>query len=152
MVVAGGGAGAEGADGAAAGGGGFGIADGVLCPVRSAGRWEEQERDDGEVSAKERKTRLTALQQNPPQQDSPGTQKVLPQQVDPVGAQKGATVVEVAMQHWSVSSRQQRVFGANISRERGLPPGLKHSQLMSLARRSFALLGKTHASPGVTLR
>ncbi len=103
-------------------------------------------------SAKD-KTRLTALQQNPPQQDSPGTQKVLPQQVDPVGAQKGARVVEAAMQHWSkYSSRQQSVFGAKVSRELCLPPGLKHSQLRSRAPRSFALLGKTHASPGVTLR
>lgn len=32
------------------------------------------------------------------------------------------------------------------------PSGLKHSQLRSLAPRSFALLGKTHASPKVTLR
>ena len=49
----------------------------------------------------EKKKKRTAGQQNPPQQDSPATQNVLPQQVDPVGMQKGARSEEVGMQHWT---------------------------------------------------
>lgn len=48
------------------------------------------------------KERLTAAQQPPPQQDSPATQNVFPQHVDPVGMQKGAMLGEAGMQHWSV--------------------------------------------------
>ena len=69
---------------------------------------------------------------------------------------------EVGMEHWS------GFFNYHVSDSRGIylhrifislmmenvPSGLKHSQLMSLAPRSFALLllGKIHASPTVTLR
>lgn len=50
------------------------------------------------------KRRRTAGQQNPPQQDSPATQKVSPQHVDPFGMQKGAKLEEAGMQHCTVHS------------------------------------------------
>ena len=45
---------------------------------------------------------LTAAQQNSPQHVSPATQKVLAQQREPMGMQKGAREVEFGMQHSSV--------------------------------------------------
>ena len=152
MVVAGGGIGADGAGGAAAGAGEFGVADGVLCFVRYSGLDTEWEDGTGnsERREEERDRRRTAGQQNPPQQDSPTTQKVSPQHVDPFGMQKGAKLEEVGMQHCTVNSCQQ-VPLPHASWAQDSPSGLKHSQLISLAPRSFALLGKTHASPAVTL-
>ena len=69
-------------------------------------RWGFQGEGKGREGAKkkeriERKER-TAGQQNPPQQDSPATQNVSPQQVDPTGMQKGSKSEEVGIQHWTV--------------------------------------------------
>lgn len=119
--------------------------------VRYGGLAPEPEEDGTGIQREKR--RRTAGQQNPPQQDSPATQKVSPQHEDPFGMQKGAKLEEAGMQHCTVRSFQQVLppHLPHASRERYSPSGLKHSQLMSLAPRSFALLGKTHASPAVTL-
>lgn len=45
---------------------------------------------------------LTAAQQNSPQHVSPATQKLLTQQLEPMGMQKGVREVEFGMQHSSV--------------------------------------------------
>ena len=131
VVVAGGWAGADGAEGAAAGVCEFEVADCVLGLVRYDGivvqwdgmrRWYENlgERGRGAGKIKGRmKERHTAGQQKPPQQDSPATQNVLPQQVDPTGMQKGAKSDEVGMQHWTVFFHSQR----------STPPHLHHQSL-----------------------
>ena len=102
MVVADGGIGADGAGGAAAGAGDFGVADGVLSFVRYDGFTVEWEEGLGVLEKRRGDKRRTAGQQNPPQQDSPATQKVSPQHVDPFGMQKGAKLEEVGMQHCTV--------------------------------------------------
>ena len=90
-------------------------------------------------------------QQKPPQQVSPATQKVLAQQVEPLGIQNGAMLEEVGMQQDSVIGVNEVLLGRCVKISR-IPCGLKHSQLMLRAPRSLLLLGNTHASPAVTLR
>ena len=106
---------AEGTQGAAAGTGGFEVAGCVLVVLEMLILLLNCEGVDKIRGSKERERcgkerRLTAGQQPPPQQDSPATQNVSPQHVDPFGGQKGATLEEEAMQHWSNSSDQQIVL------------------------------------------
>ena len=62
-----------------------------------------------------KRERRTAGQQNPPQQDSPATQNVLPQQVDPIGMQNGAKSEEVGMQHCTVFSFMSAIHFARFT-------------------------------------
>jgi len=53
------------------------------------------------------RVKLTAGQQEEPQHNSPGLQNVLPQQVAFIGTQKGGTLFNDGMQHFSgYNSRQ----------------------------------------------
>lgn len=65
----------------------------------------------------ERKNRRTAGQQNPPaQHDSPPTQNVSPQHVDPLGMQKGARPSDAgAMQHCTIRHHQRKPLIAPFS-------------------------------------
>ena len=115
VVVAGGGTGADGAEGAAARVCEFEVADCVLGLFFSLVRfddlvvpWGFWGRGERKGEDKRKEERRTAGQQNPPQQDSPATQNVLPQQVDPMGMQKGAKSEEVGTQHWTFFSSCQR--------------------------------------------
>ena len=62
---------------------------------------KREERSGEDKKKGRKKERRTAGQQKPPQQDSPATQNVSPQQVDPMGMQKGARSEEAGMQHWT---------------------------------------------------
>lgn len=108
---------------------------------------------------------LTDLQQASAQQVSPATQKVSEQQTEPLGMQKGGSHLDLGIQQVSVSPGQSPLFFVLVTMlshlfedgERGRgrmdsPSGLKHSQRMSRAPRSWTLLGKTHASPTDTFR
>lgn len=102
MIVAGGRTGAEGASRAAAGAGDFDVTDVILYVSemllsRLNGKMNKETK-----KIEEWERRFTGAQQKFPQQTSPATQNVSPQHVDPDGMQKGATLEEVGMQHWSV--------------------------------------------------
>lgn len=102
MIVAGGRAGADGAGGTAAGSDQFDVADGVLLVPETRDSHLSGKDESGVWNKKSGEERLTAAQQNPPQQDSPAAQNVFPQHVDPFGMQNGARLVELGMQHSSV--------------------------------------------------
>lgn len=107
-----------------------------------------------ELVAEGRGSWLTAGQQESPQHVSPGLQKASEQQVEDLGMQKGAMLLDFAMQQVSVILQSQSVICSNrmICKILSIPLGSKHSQLISLAPRSYALLGMTHAAPVETFR